>query len=65
MMNDQPPTPHHPDVEQLARNLERRSDALKVLGFNAAEIARLIRSTIVRGPDVPGLGRDYSKDSVS
>lgn len=27
MMNDQPPTPHHPDVEQLARNLERRSDA--------------------------------------
>lgn len=61
MMQDEPEMPHHGDREELARRLEVRADALLSLGFNAVEIARLIRSTIVRGPDVPGLGRDYSK----
>lgn len=61
MMSDSPAMPHHADAFLLAREIEQRADALRSLGFNALEIAQLIRSTIVRGPDVPGLGRDYSK----
>lgn len=43
MMNDAPSMPHHADREELARELVARADAFQLLGFNAVEIAAMVR----------------------
>lgn len=48
MMNDAPPMPHHADAFLLAKEIEQRADALRSLGFNAVEIAGMVRETAWR-----------------